>query len=110
MVTAELAVVMPFGLAFAFMLLWLVSLGVTQVRLVDASREAARMVARGDSISVATSAARHEAPNDAKVTAKSTNGYVTVTVTSDSAIPIPLFAHIGARTLTATAVAADETQ
>lgn len=108
MVTAELAVIIPFGVAFAFLLLWVVSLGVTQVRLVDASREAARMVARGDSLSSARATAERDAPHGATVTAISADGLVTVTVEADSAVPIPFFSHIGTRTLKATAVAADE--
>ncbi len=108
MVTAELAVIAPFGVAFAFLLLWVVSLGVTQVRIVDASREAARMVARGDSVADARSAAVHDAPRGAKVSATSSEGVVTVTVSAESAVPIPFFSHIGRRTMTATAVAADE--
>ena len=31
MVTAELATIAPFGVAFAFLLLWVVSLGFTQI-------------------------------------------------------------------------------
>ncbi len=108
MVTAELAVIAPFGLAFAFLLLWVVSLGVTQVRIVDASREAARMVARGDSVAEATAAARRDAPKGSRVEAKSSNGFVTVTVSARSAAAVPFFSGIGARTMTATAVAADE--
>ena len=108
MVTAELAVIAPFGVAFAFLLLWVVSLGVTQVRIVDASREAARMVARGDSVAEATRAARHDAPKGSRIEAKSSKGFVTVTVTAKSAAPLPFFADIGARTMTAKAVAADE--
>ena len=50
MVTAELATIAPFAVAFAFLLLWIVSLGLTQIRITDASREAARMVARGESV------------------------------------------------------------
>lgn len=108
MVTAELAVIIPFGVAFAFLLLWVVSLGVTQVRLVDASREAARMVARGDSVATARTTAQRDAPRGAKVSATSADGFVTVTVTADSSVPIPFFSHIGRRTMRATAVAADE--
>lgn len=108
MVTAELAVIAPFGVAFAFLLLWVVSLGVTQVRIVDASREAARMVARGDSVSSATRVAEHDAPEDARVEARLVKGFVTVTVTAKSSAPIPFFSGVGARTMTATAVAADE--
>lgn len=108
MVTAELAVLVPFGVAFAFLLLWVISLGITQVRIVDASREAARMVARGDSVAEASNAARHDAPNGAKIDAQSAVGFVTVTVTVKSAVPLPFFSGVGARTMKATAVAAAE--
>lgn len=109
MVTAELAAILPLGVAFGFLLLWIVSLGVTQVRLVDTAREGARMVARGDSITTAVKVARRDAPAGTKIHATTKKGVVTVTVTVRSAIPIPLFSHVGSRTLTATAVAADET-
>ena len=108
MVTAELAVIAPFGVAFAFLLLWVVSMGVTQVRIVDASREAARMVARGDPAAEASVAARRGAPKGASVETQSAKGFVTVTVTARSALPLPFFSGIGARTMKATAVAADE--
>lgn len=108
MVTAELAVIVPFGVAFAFLLLWVVSLGITQVRIVDCSREAARMIARGDPVDAAVNAARHAAPQGAKVKARTDDGYVTVTVSAKSAAPIPFFSGVGARTMSATAVAADE--
>lgn len=108
MVTAELAAIIPFGVAFAFLLLWVVSLGVTQIRLVDASREAARMVARGDSVTSARETASRDAPHGAKVSVSSADGLVTVTVMADSALPIPFFAHIGHQAMRATAIAADE--
>src|SRR4051794_41732821 len=47
-VTAEAAVVLPVLLLFTLGLVWLVSLGATQVRALDAARETARAVARGD--------------------------------------------------------------
>jgi hypothetical protein len=48
MVTAETAVVLPIVAAFVLVLLWLISTLVTEVRLVDAARDAARGLARGD--------------------------------------------------------------
>lgn len=108
MVTAELAVIAPFGVAFAFLLLWIVSLGVTQVRVVDSSREAARMIARGDPVGSAVDAARRDAPTGTKVKTRTHDGLVTVTVSARSALPLPFFSGIGARTMTARAVAADE--
>jgi hypothetical protein len=48
MVTAETAVVLPIIAAFALVLLWLITAGITEIRLVDASRDAARAIARGE--------------------------------------------------------------
>jgi hypothetical protein len=47
-VTAEAALVLPVLVLAAIALCWLVSLGVTQVRVVDAARETARALARGE--------------------------------------------------------------
>jgi hypothetical protein len=48
MVTAETAVVLPIIAAFALTLLWLISAGITEIRLVDSARDAARALARGE--------------------------------------------------------------
>ena len=66
------------------------------------------MVARGDPVAEASVAARRDAPRGARVQTRSTKGFVTVTVTAKSALPLPFFSGIGARTMRATAVAADE--
>lgn len=108
MVTAELATVAPFGVAFAFLLLWVVSLGLTQVRLADASRESARLVARGESVEAAELAAKKLSPAGARVTVTTDDGLVTVRVRAKSAMPIPFFSGIGAREMESTSVAAEE--
>jgi hypothetical protein len=108
MVTAELATVAPFVVALAFLLLWVISLGFTQVRIADASREAARMVARGDAAGDAKDVALHQSPHGARVTVRSAKGFVTVTVTARSRMPVPFFSGIGARTMTSSSVAAQE--
>lgn len=108
MVTAELATVAPFAVAFAFLLLWVVSLGLTQVRVADASREAARMIARGEPHHAATEVARRDAPSGAKVSVSSRRGLVTVTVRVKSRMPLPFFSGIGARELESESVAAVE--
>jgi hypothetical protein len=107
-VSAELMTVAPLGVAFAFLLLWVVSLGLTQVRLADASRESARMLARGDSAASATAMARRHAPGRASVDVSQADGTVSVTVRTRSRLPIPFFSGIGARTLESTSVAASE--
>lgn len=108
MVTAELATIAPLGVAFAFLLLWIVSLGLTQVRLVDASREGARLVARGESVATAKLAAKKLSPDDATITITTADGLVTVTVNAKSAMPIPFFSGIGAREMESASVAAEE--
>lgn len=108
MVTAELATIAPFIVALAFLLLWVVSLGFTQIRIADASREAARMVARGDAAGDAKDVALHQSPGGAHVTVSSAKGLVTVTVTARSRMPVPFFSGIGARTMKSSSVAAQE--
>lgn len=108
MVTAELMTIAPLGVAFGFLLLWVVSLGLTQVRLADASRESARMVARGESTAAATAVARRYAPGRATVAVRADDGTVAVTVSTRSSLPIPFFRGIGSRRLESTSVAAQE--
>lgn len=108
MVTAEMAVLAPFGVAFGLFLLWIVSLGFTQVQLVDAAREAARLVARGEPVANASVVARRHAPPDARVRVSEHDGLVTVRVSARSRLPLPVLRHVGARTLEASAVSADE--
>jgi hypothetical protein len=108
MVTAEMAVLAPFGFAFGLLLLWIVSLGFTQVQLVDAAREAARLVARGESVAAASEVARRHAPPGAEVRVTADEGLVTVQVTAQSRLPLPFLRHVGARSLAASAVSADE--
>jgi hypothetical protein len=108
MVTAEMAVIAPFGVAFGLLLLWVVSLGFVQVQLVDAARESARLVARGESHEAASDVARRHAPPGATVRVSEHDGLVTVRVSARSRLPLPVLRHVGARTLEASAVSADE--
>lgn len=105
MVTAEFAVIAPFAVLFVVGLVWVSSLGLTQVRLVDASREAARLVARGEAVSHAEQVARAQAPAGATVSIDQDDGIVTVRVTVRSR---SVFANVGAVDLSATSVAAAE--
>ncbi|MGJ9412749.1 TadE family type IV pilus minor pilin [Aeromicrobium sp. CF4.19] len=108
MVTAELATIAPFGVALALLLLWIVSLGVTQVRLVDASREAARLVARGETVESATATARRLAPAGAAVVVERKDGLVEVRIEASSRLPLPGLREVGSHRLSSAAVAADE--
>lgn len=108
MVTAEMAVLAPFGVAFGLLLLWVVSLGFAQVQLVDSAREAARLVARGESAAVASEVARKHAPPGTAVRVSAHDGFVTVRVSVRSRLPLPILRHVGGRRLEASAVSADE--
>ncbi len=78
-VTAELALGVPLLLALTAGLVWMLTLGAAQVRVIDASREAARSVARGDTTQAAESVALRIAPAGARVSIVTVQGEVTVT-------------------------------
>lgn len=109
MVTAETAMVLPLLVAVALALVWVVSVGVTHVRLVDAAREGARMSARGDERSAVVEAVETMAPDEATVeVTDGEDGTTRVTVRLRSRVDLPLIRQL-AVDLDATAVSADET-
>lgn len=107
MVTAETATVLPLLLALTVGLVWLISLGIAQVRCLDAAREAARLIARGDTES-AQAVARRVAPTGAEVRVSGSADLVSVTVSVQARSPLPLFTHLPAIKLSASAVSALE--
>jgi hypothetical protein len=86
MVTAEAALALPIVAMFALVLVWLVAVGIDQVRVVDAARDAARQVARGDADGDARQAALRTAPDGSTVEFSRADGLVTVAV-SHTAVP-----------------------
>lgn len=78
--TAELAMGLPLLLALTVGLAWLVGVGTAQVRVVDAAREAARAVARGDSPAEAVAVAEAVAPSGARISVAAAGGRVVVRV------------------------------
>lgn len=107
--TAELAVLAPFALVLVVLLVWVASLGLTQVRLVDAAREGARLVARGEPEDAATALVRRLAPAGAGVrVVEGDDGTVTVTVRARSRAPLGFASTVGSVQLDASAVAAVE--
>ena len=60
--TAELALAIPLLLSLTIGLVWLLSVGAAQVRMVDAAREAARATARGDPVPEAEARGEQIAP------------------------------------------------
>jgi hypothetical protein len=107
-VTAETAVVLPMIAVFAVGLAWLVSLGVVQVRAQDAAREAARVVARGDSVATGTAYARRVATAGAGVSVERAGDTVVVTVRAPVDGPGGFFRFLPRYTVQARSVAAIE--
>ena len=108
--TAELAMVLPLLVAVAIGLVWLLAVGAAQVRTVDAARETARALARGDDEAAAVGRGRAVAPDGSRVAVSRGGGEVRVTVTGRVEGPGGLFAHLPSPRLSAEAVAADEEQ
>jgi Flp pilus assembly protein TadG len=107
-VTAETAVVLPMIAVFAVGLAWLVSLGVVQVRAQDAAREAARVVARGESVAAGTAYARRVATSGADVSVARDGATVVVTVRAPVEGPGGFFRFLPGYTVQARSVAAVE--
>jgi hypothetical protein len=87
MVTAEAAVVLPLVAFWALAMVWVVTLGIAEIRVVDAARDAARAVARGDGTSAAVRAAERTAGRAAEVDVHRGEGMVQVSVSRRVAAP-----------------------
>lgn len=100
--------VLPTVLLFTLGMAWLVGIGVTHVRAVDAAREAARTVARGESTGQGTSIGRRVAGPGSAVRIERGNRLVVVTVTSPVRGPGGLFGFVHTFEVHARAVAVPE--
>lgn len=105
MVTAETMMVLPFVFVVTVVLAWLISTVVTQARLMDASAEAARLGARGESTSAVQHRAKALAPDGADVAIEHTPNELTVRISVQS--DLWLFRPVS-RTVSAESVAAKE--
>jgi Flp pilus assembly protein TadG len=101
-VTAETALALPVLAAVALAMVWLLTLGLAQMRVADAAREAARAVARGDGVARAEELAHAAAPGS-RVSVEAGGGVVRVSVSTVMRPPGGLLGHLGAATLTADA-------
>lgn len=107
-VTAELAMGLPLLIAVTTGLVWLLSVGAAQVRTVDAARETARAVARGDDQGAAVAVGERVAPDGVSVSVVSTEGRVVVHASGHVAGPGGLFAFLPGADVSAEAVAVAE--
>jgi hypothetical protein len=107
-VTAETAVALPLIAIFALSMAWLVSIGITEVRALDAARETARAAARSDSTGEATALGRRVAPEGSRISVSRSAGAVVARVSSPVNGPAGLFGRWASFRVTAEAVAAEE--
>lgn len=107
-VTAETAVALPLIAVFAVSMAWLVSVGITQVRALDAARETARAAARSDGTREALTLGQRVAPSGSRITVGHDAGTVVVRVSSPVNGPAGLFGHWATFRVEAEAVAAQE--
>ncbi|MEP6815263.1 MAG: TadE family type IV pilus minor pilin [Marmoricola sp.] len=106
--TAEAAVVLPMILLFTVAMTWLVSIGVTHVRAVDAAREAARTVARGEPTGRGVSVGRRVAAAGSSIHVERQHNLVVATVISPVHGPGGLFDFVHTFDVHAQAVAVQE--
>ena len=107
-VTAEAAAVLPVVVLFALGLAWLVALGGTQVRVLDAARETARAAARGEPADTSAGLGRQVAPTGARISVRDEGDTVAATVDAPVRGPGGIFAFLPTYHARATAVAALE--
>ena len=107
-VTAELAMVVPLLVSLAVGLVWLLAVGADQVRTVDAARETARALARGESADDAVALGERIAPAGARVSVADEGEQVRVTVTADLTGPGGVLRALPGVQLSADAVAVRE--
>ncbi|KRA29801.1 MULTISPECIES: TadE family type IV pilus minor pilin [unclassified Nocardioides] len=107
-VTAELAVGLPLLLAVTAGLVWLLAVGIGQVRTVDAVRETARALARGDDPGEARALGERIAPGGVRVSVAREGDRVVVRARGRIDGPGGLFRALPGAVLEAEAVAVAE--
>jgi hypothetical protein len=93
---------------FTLSMAWLVSLGITQVRAIDAARETARAAARSDGSAGAEALGHRVAPPGSSIQVARGPGTIVVTVRSPVGGPAGLFRPLSGFRVTGKAVAAVE--
>ena len=100
--------VLPVLVGVVLGLVWLVSLGVDQVRVVDAARETARAVARDETNGQAVELGKRVAPDGSSISIEDRGDSVRVVVTTDVRGPGGLFSFLPSVQVDAQAVTAKE--
>lgn len=106
--TAELALALPLLLTLTAGLVWLLAVAIAQVRTVDAAREAARAVARGDDTGVALELGARVAPDGVRLSVRHDGDRIVVRARGRISGPGGLFGALPGATVEAEAVALAE--
>jgi Flp pilus assembly protein TadG len=109
-VTAEVAIALPVLLSLLFVGIWSIAVVMVNIQCIDAARDVARAVARGESLEAAHAIGRRTAPSNATIDIKR-NGpdiHVTVTVSATPHAKAPLLAALPAAPVTAEATLQSE--
>ncbi|AIY15789.1 TadE family type IV pilus minor pilin [Pimelobacter simplex] len=106
--TAELALALPTLLLVTAGLVWLLAVAVGQIRTVDAARETARALARGDDSAAALALGRQVAPDGVRLSVSQDGDRIVVTARGRIAGPGGLFRSLPGAELRAEAIAAAE--
>lgn len=104
-VTAELAMALPLLMAVTVGLVWLLAIGAAQIRMVDAARETARAVARGDDVGAAIGIGRRIAPSGVSIAVVRDGDRVVVTARGTVDGPGGLFGFLPGAGVAAESVA-----
>jgi len=107
-VTAEVAIALPVLLSLLFIAIWSIGVVMTNIRCIDAARDVARAVARGESLEAAQAIGRRTAPSNATIDIKRTGPDIHVTVTARPHTKAPLLAALPAAPVTAEATLQSE--
>lgn len=107
-VTAELAIGLPILVAVTATLTWLIAVAIGQVRTVDAARETARALARGDDHAAAVAVGEAIAPDGVAITASVSGQRIVVRAIGSVEGPGGLFGSLPGARLEAEAVAVVE--
>lgn len=103
MVTAEFAVALPAFVVVLLAAVFAVSAVLAQLKCEDAAAAAARMAARGESLVTVRAASMADAPTAARLSVRTSGGYVTATVRA-SVSPLAALHFLPAVTVHATVV------
>jgi Flp pilus assembly protein TadG len=107
-ITAEIAITLPVLLTLLFLGIWLIGIVRTNIQCIDAARDVARAVARGESTESAQELGRRTAPADATITITHTGLDIHVTVTAEPSHQAPLLSALPTSPITARATLQSE--